>query len=91
MALTPNPVAPATTQGKITNGGRGFIALPAIASALTQPTTGVIITADGNLGLLLADGTDNNSTLIPVTAGMMYPFQALAVTAANTAGVLGVN
>lgn len=91
MALTPNPLAPATVRAALTNGGRGFIALPAVASKLTNPTNSVIVTADGNLGLLLADGTDNDSQLIPVTAGMMYPLQALAVTANNTAGVLGVN
>lgn len=76
---------------KAADPAAGFVAVPASgASALAQPTASIVITLAGNLGVKMADGSDNNAKLIPVIAGMVFPFQVVQLTAANTAGVLGL-
>jgi len=69
----------------------GFVAIPLhTGSPLATASRSIIITAAGNLGVKLADGSDNNSDLIPVTPGMVLPLQAVQKTALNTAGFLGL-
>lgn len=91
MTDTPNPRSPLVIQTGLTIGGRGFTGMPMSSDPLDNPVSGIVVLADGDLGLVLADGTDNDSALIPVTAGMYFPFQAIAVSGSNTADVLGVN
>ena len=71
-------------------GGTGFATLPAASTPLAVSVMGVVVVTAGNMGLVLADGSNNDSNLIAVTAGMFFPFQAVAVSASNTAGVLGI-
>lgn len=74
-----------------TQAATGFVAIPSSSgTALTEPSRSIIITAAGNLGVKLADGSDNNSELIPVTPGMVLPLQAVQKTALNTAGFIGL-
>lgn len=74
-----------------TQAATGFVVIPSSsAAALTEPSRSIIITAAGNLGVKLADGSDNNADLIPVTPGMVLPLQAVQKTALNTAGFLGL-
>lgn len=69
----------------------GFIDVPTSAQAqLTTPTRGLVIFVAGNLGVKMADGTENNAKLIPVTPGMQLPFRVVQLTSNNTAGVLGL-
>jgi len=89
--MTANAISPATQQSRVQASGRGFIALPAASDPLTNPTSGVLVKTAGNMGLVMADGTDNNSALVAVTAGMYFPFQAVAVSSSNTAVLLGIN
>jgi hypothetical protein len=42
------------------------------------------------MGLVFADGSNNDSALVAVTAGMYFPFQVVAVSPNNTATVLGI-
>jgi hypothetical protein len=74
-----------------TSPARGFIAVPASGgTALTTPTRGLVVTTAGNLGVLMADGTDNNTQLVAVTAGQILQLQVVKHTALNTAVVLGL-
>jgi hypothetical protein len=50
-----------------------------------------VITTAGNLGVVMADGSDNDSQLIPVTEGMVFPFCVLSFSTSNTAAALGLN
>lgn len=68
----------------------GFVAIPVAASPLTHPTRGVLITTAGNLGVVMADGSDNDSQLVAVTAGMVLPLCVLSFSASNTAAALGL-
>lgn len=92
MTATVNPGgSPARNEAALTGGGNGVIALPAAASALDYPVAGVLVHTAGNMGLIFADGTSSESHLVAVTAGMYFPFRAVAVSASNTAGLWGVN
>lgn len=71
-------------------GGSWAGVLPAAESPLTVGTRMVIVQTAGNMGLVLSDGSTNNTELIAVTAGMVFNLAAIAVSAANTAVVLGV-
>jgi hypothetical protein len=74
-----------------TDPATGFVAIPTSGeTALVTPVRAIVITLAGNLGVKLADATNNNSKLIPVTAGQMLPLRVVQLTAANTAGVLGL-
>lgn len=78
--------------GGTSGSANGFVALPACTGTpLTTPTKGVVVSSAGNLGLRLSDGTNNDSQVIPVVAGQVFPFRAVCRSAANTAGVLGLN
>lgn len=78
--------------GGTSGSASGFVAIPACTSTpLTTPTKGVVVSSAGNLGLRLSDGTNNDSQVIPVVAGQVFPFRAVCRSAANTAGVLGLN
>lgn len=69
----------------------GFVEIPTSGqTALTTPTRGVAVILSGNLGVKMSDGTDNNTKLIPVTAGQIWPLRVVQLTAANTAGILGL-
>lgn len=69
----------------------GFVPIPLHSdSALSTPSRGIVVTAAGNLGVKLADGTDNNADLIAVTPGMQFPYQAVQKTSLNTAGFIGL-
>lgn len=63
---------------------------PSSSSPLGTATRGIAIILSGNLGVKFADGTDNNTKLLPVTAGQILPFRVTQLTAGNTAGVLGL-
>jgi hypothetical protein len=70
----------------------GFVTLPTSAqAALTNPVRGVLITSAGNLSVVLANGTSNNSAAFAVAAGAIYPLAAIQLGSTNTAGVLGLN
>ncbi len=70
----------------------GFVTIPTSAqTALTSPVRGVLVTAAGNLSVVLANGTSNNAAPFAAAAGAIYPFAAIQLGAANTAGVLGLN
>lgn len=88
------PVVLANPDGTLqldTSSARGFVAIPASgAGALTTPTRGIVITTAGNLGVELADGTTNNTQLIAVVAGNVFPFAVVRQSAANTAVMLGL-
>lgn len=86
-ALSPEDLAALAASDPAT----GFIVLPlSTETPLVVPPRSVIITSAGNLGLALADGTNNNSQLIAVTAGLVLPLRAIQRTVGNTAGVLGL-
>lgn len=69
----------------------GFVAMPeSIGTALAVPPRAIIITSAGNLGVAMADGSNNNAKLIAVTAGLILPLRAVQLTVGNTAGVLGL-
>ena len=72
--------------------GQGWVTVPASnATALTTPTRAIMVTTAGNLGVKLADGTDNNSTLVAVTVtGQPIPLAVIQLTASNTATILGI-
>jgi hypothetical protein len=70
----------------------GFITLPTSAqSALANPVRGILITAAGNLSVVLANGSSNNTAPFAAPAGAIYPFAAIQLGSANTCGVLGLN
>lgn len=46
------------------------------------PTKGIIVTADGNLEVVFAD--DTSEVVIPVLAGVVYPFAVKQVFNTNT-------
>jgi hypothetical protein len=73
------------------HGCVGFVTIPlSNATALFKPVRGIVITADGDLQLVMPDGS-SNSTVIAVTAGpTVYPYACVQLGASNTAGVLGV-
>jgi hypothetical protein len=70
----------------------GFVTMPtSTQAALTNPVRGVLITAAGNLAVVLANGASNNAAAFAVAAGAIYPFAAIQLGSNNTAGVLGLN
>lgn len=70
---------------------KGFVAIPASGgTALEKATRAIAVTTSGNLGVMLEDGTDNNSALIAVVAGQVLPLAVVKFTAANTAGAIGL-
>ena len=71
-------------------GGLGFVALPTQAPYLTTACRAVWVTTAGNLGLVLADGTNNDAQLVAVTASQFFPVQAIGLSPSNTAVVIGV-
>lgn len=74
-----------------TSPAQGFVTVPASGgSALTTPTRGLIVTTAGALGVVMADGTDNNAQLIPVSAGQVLALSVLKHSSNNTAVVLGL-
>jgi hypothetical protein len=81
----------AASADKTSSPALGFTAIPAHGSPLTHPTRGLVITTAGNLGVVMADGSDNDSQLIAVTAGMVFPFCVLSFSTSNTAAALGLN
>jgi len=69
----------------------GVVDIPSSSeSPLATATRGIVVTLAGNLGAKFVDGSDNNTKLIPVTSGQVLPFRVTQLTAANTAGVLGL-
>lgn len=72
--------------------GQGWVTVPASnATALTNPTRAIMVTTAGNLGVKMADGTDNNSQLVAVTVtGQPIPLSVVQTTASNTATILGI-
>ena len=72
--------------------GQGFVTIPAVAGpALTTPTRAVLVTTAGNLGVVMADGTNNNSQLLTVTVtGQPIPLAVVSFSTSNTAAALGV-
>lgn len=72
--------------------GQGWIAVPNSGSAaLAVPTRAIIVTTAGNLGVVMADGSNNDGQLIAVTVtGQPISLAVLQTTASNTAAILGI-
>jgi len=63
--------------------------LPAAGSPLPLAAKGILVQADGNMGVIMADGSDNDATLVPVTAGQFFwGLSAVSASASNTAVLL---
>ena len=76
QVLTPSGtyVQSTPTSDVLSGPAFGFTALPTAAqSALTSPVRGLLITAAGNLSVVLANGTSNNAAAFAVSAGAIYP------------------
>lgn len=86
-----NPYPGAIVSAPNLFGIRGWVTIPTSSSAaLGTPVRGLVVTATGNLGVKLADGSNNNSSLWKVTtaSGIIW-IQAVQLTSSNTATVLG--
>ena len=68
----------------------GFVVIPVAASPLKVPTRGILITTAGNLGVVMADGSDNDSALVAVAAGQVLPLCVLSFSTSNGAGAIGL-
>lgn len=92
MTTPPDPYAGMLVSTPWLNPGHGFVAVPASnATALANPTRAIIVTTAGNLGVVMADGTNNNSQVVAVTVtGQPIPLAVTQTTANNTATILGI-
>lgn len=87
-----NPQITHMVPRNIAEGSVSIGVLPDASSPLSTPAKGVLVAADGNMGVVMGDGSDNDANLVAVTAGQLFwGLGAIAVSASNTATLLYLN
>ena len=84
-----NPPVVQLVRRNLAEGAVSIGVLPAAGSPLPLPAKGILVQTAGNMGLVMADGSTNDSDLVAVTAGeFFWGLGAVAVSASNTAVLL---
>lgn len=84
-----NPAIVQLVPRNLAEGSTSIGVLPAAGSPLPLPAKGILVQTDGNMGVVMADGTDNDDDLVAVTAGQFFwGLGAVSGSSSNTAVLL---